>query len=111
MFLGFKRHPQLATPLWELISDIITENDIEFFTSHFKESFKDVREMVEICSLIVQPLSESYMAGKLLDMGIFAEWIQITLELSEGDLEDKVLSLGFLGEMMLCLPDAVSQNE
>ena len=65
LLLGFKRHPYLAEPLWDLLSDIIQGNDIQFFANYFKQSFKDIREMIEICSILVGPLSSSYVAGKL----------------------------------------------
>ena len=111
MLLGVKRHPQLTDEIWGLINEFIKDNDMAFFANHYKHSFKDIREMMEITSEIIGPLSETYVAGKLLDMGIFSEWIQIAEQLFNGTLEDQALTLNFLGQMMAFLPDAVSQNE
>lgn len=45
-------------------------------------------------------------------MGVFSEWIQMSLELYESNnVDDQALCFNFLGEMMLCLPNAVTQNE
>ena len=105
--MGIKRHPQLNFSLFNLLSEIINEDEIDFFTQHFKPSFKDSRELIEICKYLLEPLGDCYLKDKLLEMGILPEWIEIALNLfnSSSDksipagvgTDDRVLVIGFLG--------------
>lgn len=48
------------------------ENYLNFFTSHFKLSFMDQREMIEICQELVRPVSNSFIKDRLVEVGIFS---------------------------------------
>ena len=118
LLLGIKRHPHLAESYWNLLLNIIQSEEIEFFTSHFKQCFRDPEELIEICQLILEPVGESYMREKLLSIGVLGEWLEIACGMFEGPLESKLLcygkmvrNIGFLGEAMLWIPDSIDQNE
>jgi hypothetical protein len=42
--------------------------------------------MIEICNLLIKPLSDYYIRNKLLEMGILAEWIDIAVNLFQGPI-------------------------
>jgi hypothetical protein len=41
LFLGVKRHPELASQYWNLLLKIVQGEEAEFFTHHFKKCFRD----------------------------------------------------------------------
>lgn len=70
-----KRHPDLAEAYWALLLDLIQNEEADFFTQHFKDCFRDLEELIEIGVKIVSPLGQSYMNGKLHDLGVLKEWL------------------------------------
>ena len=47
--------------------------------------------MIEVCNSLIAPLGQSYISGKLIDVGIIGEWLEIASQLFDGDLEAKVI--------------------
>lgn len=41
LFLGIKRHPKLLDLYFDLLMTIILNEEVDFFTNHFKISFRD----------------------------------------------------------------------
>ena len=66
--------------------NIILNEEADFFTNHFKASFRDSYEMIEGCSFIIPPLSNSFFKDKLMEIGILDEWIEIAMKLFEENL-------------------------
>lgn len=107
LFLGIKRHPTLAGLFWDLLINIIQNEELDFFTNHFKKCFRDAEEMVEICTQLIAPLSKSFLKSQLIEVGIFQEWVEIGINLFEGNLENKLLSYKFIGQIMSLMPDVI----
>jgi hypothetical protein len=70
LFLGIKRHPELASEYWNLLLKIIQGEEGEFFTRYFKKCFRDAEELVEICNSLILPISSSFMKDRLIELGI-----------------------------------------
>ena len=102
--LGMKRHPELIDEFWELLLEIIKNNEENFFSSNFKQNFQTPAEMIEICEMIIEPLSKNFLITKLIEEGILSDWIYIASQLIEGSLEDKLLCYRFLAKTMLWIP-------
>ncbi len=60
LFLGIKRHPHFLDLYFDLLMSIILNEEADFFTNHFKASFRDSFELIEACSFIMGPLSNSF---------------------------------------------------
>lgn len=46
LFLGIKRHPHFMDLYFDLLMSIILNEEADFFTNHFKSSFRDSFELI-----------------------------------------------------------------
>lgn len=83
LFLGIKRHPQLLDLYFDLLMTIILNEEADFFTNHFKSSFRDSHEMIEGCTSIIPSLGNCFFKDKLSELGILDEWIEISMKIFE----------------------------
>jgi hypothetical protein len=112
LILGIKRHPQIAQSYWDLLLKIISNEEVDFFTTHYKKCFRDAEEMIEICTLITPSLCSSFLKDDLLQLGIIDEWMEIGINIFDGgNLEQKLISFKFIGAIMGNLPELIEQNE
>ena len=111
LLLGVKRHPHLASEYWNVLANIIKDEEVNFFTIHFKECFRDPEEMIEACNLLMPSIGQSYVKGKLLDLGVLGEWLEIAYHMFEGPLDSKILAFQFVGNTMLWIPEGIEENE
>ena len=75
LFLGMKRHPHLTQMYWNLLSDIIANEEVQFFANNFKKCFRDAEEMVEITTYFLPFLANTFIKDKLIDIGVLDQWI------------------------------------
>ncbi len=66
--------------------------------------------MIETCTFIIPPLSNSFFKHKLVELGILDEWIEISMRLFDDNLEGKLLSYKFMGQIMNYLPEVINSN-
>lgn len=61
---------------------IIQNEEVDFFSNHFRNCFRDPAELVEICTYLLPSLATSFLKPQLIELGSFEEWASHALTLS-----------------------------